>query len=87
MRTTTTEFIKCNIIIPGPIHGQFGDVMNRNGGLLYLKHLNSPATAILRRSVGPDLAPLAAARDEKCMAKYIPKFPEGDGNIHQATNS
>lgn len=37
-------------------------------------------------SVGPDLAPKAAS-DEKCMDKYMPKFPPEDGSIHQATNS
>jgi hypothetical protein len=38
-------------------------------------------------SAGPNLAPKAAASDEKCMSKYMPKFPPEDGGIHQATNS
>lgn len=38
-------------------------------------------------SVGQDLAPLAAASDESCLAKYVPKVVEGLESIHQATNS
>jgi hypothetical protein len=38
-------------------------------------------------SVGPDLAPQAAASDEKCMAKYMPKVAPEFESIHQATNS
>ena len=38
-------------------------------------------------SVGQDLAPLAAASDEKCMAKYMPKIDPEKESIHQATNS
>src|SRR2546423_450073 len=38
-------------------------------------------------SVGQDLAPLAAANDEKCMAKYMPKLAPELESIHQATNS
>jgi hypothetical protein len=38
-------------------------------------------------SVGQDLAPLAAAADEKCMAKYMPKIAGEFESIHQATNS
>jgi hypothetical protein len=38
-------------------------------------------------SVGQDLAPLAAAGDEKCMAKYMPKVALKHESIHQAANS
>jgi hypothetical protein len=38
-------------------------------------------------SVGPDLAPLAAANDEACMAKYMPTLPIDNEHVHQATNS
>jgi hypothetical protein len=39
-------------------------------------------------SVGPDLAPLAAAAgDEKCMAEYMPNVNPEYESIHQATNS
>jgi hypothetical protein len=38
-------------------------------------------------SVGQDLAPLAAASDERCMAKYMPKVALELESIHQATNS
>jgi hypothetical protein len=38
-------------------------------------------------SVGQDLAPLAAASDEKCMAKYMPKLAPELESIHQATNT
>ncbi|KAF4984106.1 hypothetical protein FZEAL_645 [Fusarium zealandicum] len=38
-------------------------------------------------SAGPDLAPLAQASDEKCMAKYLPQLPPDLESIHQATNS
>jgi hypothetical protein len=38
-------------------------------------------------SVGPDLAPLAAASDAVCMAKYLPKIGPEDESLHQATNS
>jgi hypothetical protein len=38
-------------------------------------------------SVGQDLAPLAAASDDKCMAKYMPKVATQLESIHQATNS
>jgi hypothetical protein len=38
-------------------------------------------------SVGPDLAPHAAASDERCMSKYIPKVAPENESIHQATNS
>jgi hypothetical protein len=38
-------------------------------------------------SVGQDLAPLAAAGDDKCMAKYMPKVALENESIHQATNS
>jgi hypothetical protein len=38
-------------------------------------------------SVGQDLAPLAAASDEICMAKYMPKVAVELESIHQATNS
>jgi hypothetical protein len=38
-------------------------------------------------SVGQDLAPLAAADDEKCMAQYMPKVAPENESIHQATNS
>jgi hypothetical protein len=38
-------------------------------------------------SVGPDLSPMVAANDEKCMQRYMPKV-DGDGeSIHQATNA
>jgi hypothetical protein len=47
-------------------------------------------------STGPDLSPQAAASDDACMAKYMPKLPPKDQAkpekdrveaIHQATNS
>ncbi|KAH8721660.1 hypothetical protein BGZ61DRAFT_347260 [Ilyonectria robusta] len=38
-------------------------------------------------SVGPDLAPLAAASDEKCLARYMPQLVPDFESIHQATNS
>lgn len=38
-------------------------------------------------SVGEDLAPLAAAADEACLAKYLPKLPSQQESLHQATNS
>ncbi|KAH7013908.1 hypothetical protein EDB80DRAFT_836131 [Ilyonectria destructans] len=38
-------------------------------------------------SVGPDLAPLAAASDEKCLARYMPQLVSEFESIHQATNS
>ena len=38
-------------------------------------------------SVGQDLAPLAAASDKVCMAKYMPKVAVELESIHQATNS
>ena len=38
-------------------------------------------------SVGKDLAPMAYANDEKCMAKYMPKLAPELESIHQATNS
>lgn len=38
-------------------------------------------------TAGPDLAPNAAANDEKCMAAYMPKVAEKLESIHQATNS
>ena len=38
-------------------------------------------------SVGQDLAPLAAASDEICMAKYMPEVALELESIHQATNS
>ncbi|EON99942.1 hypothetical protein UCRPA7_4524 [Phaeoacremonium minimum UCRPA7] len=38
-------------------------------------------------SVGEDLAPAAAARDNKCLAAYMPTLPEKLESIHQATNS
>lgn len=38
-------------------------------------------------SVGPDLAPAAAASDEKCLTKYMPQLPADFESIHQATNS
>lgn len=38
-------------------------------------------------SVGVDLAPNAAANDEKCMAAYMPTVAKTLESIHQATNS
>jgi len=38
-------------------------------------------------TAGPDLAPAAAANDEKCMKAYMPKVAEKLESIHQATNS
>jgi hypothetical protein len=38
-------------------------------------------------SAGEDLAPQAAAHDEKCMAKYMPKPSPELESVHQATNS
>ncbi|KAF5025403.1 hypothetical protein F66182_2505 [Fusarium sp. NRRL 66182] len=38
-------------------------------------------------SAGEDLAPLAAANDEKCLEKYLPKFTTDLESIHQSTNS
>ena len=37
-------------------------------------------------SVGPNLAPQAAANDDACMARYMPKLTSSE-RIHQATNS
>ncbi|KAK3939330.1 acyltransferase family-domain-containing protein [Diplogelasinospora grovesii] len=36
---------------------------------------------------GQDLAPFAAATDEKCMGRYLPKLAPELESIHQATNS
>ncbi|KAK5089683.1 hypothetical protein LTR24_005952 [Lithohypha guttulata] len=38
-------------------------------------------------AVGPDLAPITAAHDEECMARYMPKIGPQLESIHQATNS
>ncbi|KAJ9497745.1 hypothetical protein H2202_006778 [Exophiala xenobiotica] len=38
-------------------------------------------------SVGPDLAPKAAATDDACMARYMPVTSSEQESIHQATNS
>ena len=38
-------------------------------------------------AVGPDLALLTAAHDEKCMARYMPTIGPQLESIHQATNS
>ncbi|KAF7558564.1 hypothetical protein G7046_g5590 [Stylonectria norvegica] len=38
-------------------------------------------------SVGSDLAPIAAASDEKCWNKYTPKLASELESVHQATNS
>lgn len=38
-------------------------------------------------AVGPDLAILTAAHDEKCMEKFMPKIGPQLESIHQATNS
>ena len=38
-------------------------------------------------SVGPDLAPLAALNDDKCLERYMPTLPPELESIHQATNS
>lgn len=38
-------------------------------------------------TVGPDLAPAAAEKDEKCMEKFMPKLAPDHESIHQATNS
>ncbi|KAI1090820.1 hypothetical protein F5B19DRAFT_302912 [Rostrohypoxylon terebratum] len=38
-------------------------------------------------SAGPDLAPLAAASDDKCMEGYMPKPGPVHESVHQATNS
>lgn len=38
-------------------------------------------------SAGPELASPAAAQDERCMARYLPKLPPKLESIHQATNS
>ena len=38
-------------------------------------------------SIGQDIAPLAAANDEKCMAHYMPKVAPKLESVHQATNS
>lgn len=38
-------------------------------------------------TVGPDLAPLAAASDAKCLAAYMPPIQSAVEAIHQATNS
>lgn len=37
-------------------------------------------------SAGPDLAPQAAAKDELCMARHMPKLTSSE-HVHQATNS
>lgn len=61
-------------------------------GRIYAHYDVSPkrAFAALRAdgTVGYDLAPLAAERDERCMDKYLPKLLSEDAeSIHQATNS
>lgn len=38
-------------------------------------------------SAGPDIAPLAAANDEICMAKYMPAVAPQLESVHQTTNS
>ncbi|RDW69211.1 hypothetical protein BP6252_08231 [Coleophoma cylindrospora] len=38
-------------------------------------------------SAGPDLAPLAATNDDKCIAKHMPVVGHALETIHQATNS
>lgn len=38
-------------------------------------------------SVGPDLAPAVADKDDACLAKYMPKLAEQLESIHQSTNS
>ncbi|RMJ21945.1 hypothetical protein PHISP_07177 [Aspergillus sp. HF37] len=38
-------------------------------------------------SVGPDLAPMAAAADKQCMLTYMPQELLKSGSVHQATNS
>ncbi|KAL9095097.1 MAG: hypothetical protein Q9165_002700 [Trypethelium subeluteriae] len=38
-------------------------------------------------SIGPDLAPKAAANDDECMARRMPKLAPELESIHQATNS
>ena len=38
-------------------------------------------------SVGEDLAPLAAGRDQRCMAQYMPEIGPELESLHQATNS
>ncbi|KAK5659676.1 hypothetical protein OQA88_884 [Cercophora sp. LCS_1] len=38
-------------------------------------------------TAGPNLGPFAAEQDEKCLAHYLPKLPETNESIHQATNS
>lgn len=60
-------------------------------GQMYVHHDMEPnrvfAQLTADGTVGPDLGPLAAATDDACMAKYMPKITSEDENIHQATNS
>lgn len=57
---------------------------------IYAHYDISPKRAFARMSkdgsVGPDLALHAAANDDTCMARYMPKL-EPSEHIHQATNS
>lgn len=58
---------------------------------IYLHHDIAPKRVFAKLaydgSVGPDLAPQAAASDEKCMAKYMPTLTPPHETLHQATNS
>lgn len=60
-------------------------------GQTYIHHDVEPKRVFTQLSadgsVGPDLAPLAAASDDACMAKYMPKRAPENENLHQATNS
>lgn len=60
-------------------------------GQMYIHYDAAPKRAFAQLnydgSVGPDLAPLAAASDEKCMARFWPKVGPELESIHQATNS
>jgi hypothetical protein len=60
-------------------------------GAMYVHHDIWPkrvfATVLPDGSVGPDLAPFAAASDEQCMLKYFPQIAPQLESVHQATNS
>ena len=78
----------------GPIEKNYFMFWDKDGQA-YAHYDVSPQRAFAKLgsdgSVGEDLAPQAAANDDKCMAKYMPKVRIADEqheeSIHQATNS
>ncbi|KEF61070.1 uncharacterized protein A1O9_02635 [Exophiala aquamarina CBS 119918] len=60
-------------------------------GDFYVHYDISPRRSFARLNidgtVGPDLAPLAAAGDQNCMARLMPKVAGPLESVHQATNS